>query len=125
MARSKYNVDNTPWGKFERTVDGILFDSKLEASRYVVLRDREAVGEIFDLETQPRYTVQPAFSKNGKRYAAIKYVADFSYTDKKNRQIVEDVKGVETATFRIKRKLFLYVYPNAILRVIKAENLYD
>ena len=34
------------------------------------------------------------------------YKADFVYCDKKDKQIVEDVKGFKTPVYRLKKKLF-------------------
>jgi len=45
-----------------------------------------------------------------KRIRAIVYEADFLYTDKNNQLIIEDVKGCETATFRLKWKMLQYIF---------------
>lgn len=46
------------------------------------------------------------------------YIVDFEvyYSD---RTEVHEVKGVETAVWKLKRKLFEALYPNAVLRIIK------
>ncbi len=90
---AKYNNVRT-------TVDGLKFDSKGEAARYVVLRDRQAAGLIHDLKTQASYTLPV----NGMKIAV--YRADFTYTQD-GEAIVEDFKSraTITATFRLKAKL--------------------
>ena len=96
------------------TVDGIRFDSKAEAARYVELKLMARAGEIKNLRLQPRYTIHDAFLalQDGKRYRKIEYVGDFEYWEVKNKRLVcEDVKGVRTALYRLKRKLFLRTHP--------------
>lgn len=93
------------------------FDSKAEYYRWLQLRQMEADGDISDLEVHPVYELQPAFKRDGKRYAAVRYEADFSYTQNET-WVVEDVKGVRTAAFNIKHKLFLYQYPDADFRLV-------
>lgn len=101
-------------------VAGLRFDSKAEARRYSELVLLEAAGAITGLEVHPRFELQPAFTDgSGKRWAVITYEADFSYTED-GAPVVEDVKGYQTAVFRLKRKLFLMRYPALTLRVIAA-----
>ncbi len=99
---------------------GERFDSRAEARRYADLQLLEAAGAIRDLEIHPKYELQAAFTdQSGKRWAAIAYEADFAYMEDGAR-IVEDVKGYATDVFRLKRKLFLYRYPDLNLRIIAA-----
>ena len=92
-------------------VDGIVFDSAKEARRYRELRLLERAGVISDLQLQPVFTLSVAFTKNGKRYRAIKYIADFQYTEN-GQTVIEDVKGVKTAVYRLKKTLFEAQYPD-------------
>lgn len=93
------------------TVDGITFDSKKEAKRYAELKMLEKGGAISQLVLQPRFELQESFKKNGKTYRKIEYVADFMYRDnEKNVTIVEDVKGIKTDVYKLKRKMFEKVY---------------
>lgn len=86
-------------------VDGILFASRLEARRYSDLRLMAMAGEIRDLELQPRYPIRI----DGQLVCT--YVADFRYFDvQQNREVVEDVKGVRTREFVLKKKLVKAVY---------------
>ena len=96
----KYNNKKT-------VVDNIKFDSKKEAERYIYLKTRLKMGSIKDLELQPRFCLQEGFKKNGKTYRKITYVADFKYYDLVRKKIVvEDVKGMKTDVYKIKKKLF-------------------
>jgi len=81
-------------------VDGIRFMSKRESQRYLELKALERSGIIRDLKLQPRF---PLVFNDIK---ICTYVADFQYVDiKKNCEVVEDVKGVLTAVYRLKKKL--------------------
>lgn len=107
------------YGNRKTEINGITFDSRLEASRYYELCLLEKAGVIKDLRVQPKYKLIPSFKKNGKTYRAINYIADFSYFDnEKGMQVVEDTKGYETEVFKIKKKLFEYFYPNLTLKEI-------
>lgn len=102
---SKYHNKKT-------TVDGIKFDSKAEAERYIDLKTLEHWGTIKDLRLQPTYELQPSYKKNGKTVRKIVYKADFEYFDcRTGKVIVEDVKGVKTAVYKLKKKIFEYRYP--------------
>lgn len=100
---SKYHNQKT-------IIDNIQFDSKMEAERYLLLKDMEKKGEITELELQPKFKLQEGFRYHGKSERAIFYIADFMYKDTKRKIVVEDVKGVMTKEFNIKRKMFLYKY---------------
>ncbi|MFD0770128.1 DUF1064 domain-containing protein [Bacillus sp. CGMCC 1.60114] len=58
-------------------LDGYVFDSKAEADYYKRLKGRQAAGEILSFEIQPSFKLQSVFTKNGKRFLAITYKADF------------------------------------------------
>ena len=82
------------------SVDGIRFDSKKEAKRYLELKILEKAGAIKDLRRQVPYVLI-----NKSRYGrAIKYVADFVYYED-NKLVVEDVKGVRTPVYKLKKRL--------------------
>jgi hypothetical protein len=107
---NKYNARKT-------VIDGIKFDSKKEAARYCELKILLQAGEITDLELQPEYILQDAFIKNGKKYRAIKYRADFRYKDY-GKIVVEDVKGMRTPVYKIKKKMFEYRYRDLELKEV-------
>ena len=123
---NKYNAKKV-------SIDGIEFDSKKEARRYQELLLLQKAGEIYMLERQKVYELLPAQREPdtvGKRGGVIKgklleraveYVADFVYTDKNGKTVVEDVKGFREggayAVFVLKRKLMLYRYGIKIIEV--------
>lgn len=99
-------------------IDMYVFDSIAESRRYKELALLEKAGEIENLQLQPKFLLQDSFKKNGKTYRKIEYIADFMY-EEKGKVIVEDVKGMETKEFKIKRNLFEYKYPDLELKLIK------
>lgn len=93
-------------------VDGILFDSKLEAKRYTELKLMEKAGEISDLQLQVKYTLIGSQKLNNRVVERpITYVADFVYTlNSSGESVVEDTKGVRTKEYILKRKMMLYFH---------------
>lgn len=81
-------------------IDGYKFPSKAEANRYLALKLLEKSGQIKGLEIHPRYPLEV----NGQRICI--YEADFRYFDvERGTTRVEDVKGMRTAAFVLKKKL--------------------
>lgn len=103
---SKYHAKKT-------TVDGITFDSRKEADRYLALKGMEEEGLIGNLRRQVRYELIPAFDVDGKHYRPVFYVADFVYVAD-GKEVVEDVKGMKTDVYRLKSKLFARRYGMSI-----------
>ena len=98
-------------------IDGIKFDSKKEAKRYIALRELEKKGNIEKLTLQPRFLLQEGFRKNGKAYRKIEYVADFMY-EQDGKLIIEDVKGIKTDVYKLKQKLFEKRYSDLTIKEI-------
>ena len=101
-------------------VDGEVFDSVKEYRRYCELSLMERAGAITDLERQVKYVLLPAqyapvFDAKTKKCKdkcierECKYVADFRYKEN-GAEVVEDVKGVRTPEYRIKKKLMFYIH---------------
>lgn len=110
MARAKY-------GNKKVEVDGITFDSKIEARYYQYLKQLKKQGIVKDFELQPKFILLERFKKNGKTFRSIEYIADFKVEYPNGYVEVVDIKGMETKDFKIKRKLFEYRYP-ATLKVL-------
>jgi hypothetical protein len=100
--------------------DGFKFDSKREAKRWYELKLLEKANEITELERQKRFILQPSYINNHhKHIREISYIADFFYYDRKQKiYIVEDVKGIKTDVYKLKKKMFEYVYPNLTIEEI-------
>ena len=107
MSKNKYRAIPT-------VVDGIRFASKAEAKHYGELKILEAAGDIKDLELQPEYPI----IVNGIRVAI--YRADFRYMDRTKHgviQVIEDVKGMRTPVYKLKKKLVEALYGITITEV--------
>lgn len=107
-------------------VDGIKFDSKLEAKRYCQLKILERAKEIKELKRQVEYVLIPEYVKNGKEIKPIKYIADFTYFDCKNDKfIIEDVKSEATRTdvYKLKKKIFEWRFPHLEITEVTQENI--
>ncbi len=90
------------------TIDGIKFDSMAEGRRYRALKLLERAGEVTDLELQPKYDLMVNGTKVGF------YKADFRY--KRNGElVVEDVKGMKTTTYNLKKRMVKAIYGIDIL----------
>jgi len=101
---SKYHAKKT-------VVDNITFASKREAERYLYLKSRLQAGEIHDLK------LQPAFELRVDGGAVVgKYFADFQYCEGL-KKIIEDVKGVKTPVYRLKKKIVEAVHNIKIVEV--------
>lgn len=93
------------------TVDGITFDSRKEATRWAELKLLERAGRISFLERQAKYVLVPKQVRDGKVVERpVVYRADFAYKDENGNDVVEDVKGLRTKEYIIKRKLMLWEY---------------
>lgn len=98
---SKYHARKT-------VIDGIQFDSAKEAKRYTKLRDMQEAGEIEGLRLQVPFELLPSFECEGVKYRGMKYIADFVYY-RNGVRVVEDVKGVKTPEYKLKKKLMAYM----------------
>ena len=88
------------YGAIKTMVDGVTFDSKAEAARYGVLKSLQKGNLISGLELQPRYD----FALHGVKMGF--YKADFRYLDNRTGEIIcEDVKGMKTPVYRLKKKM--------------------
>lgn len=101
IVRNKYN---------NRKTKG--FDSAKEWRRNQELETLQRAGEISELNRQvpfvlmSSYTIADETTKQGFRtIREIRYIADFTYRLKDGTRIIEDVKGMQTDVFKIKRKL--------------------
>ena len=107
-------TSHSKFGNRITEIDGRKFASKREASRYAELKLLERIGEIVELECQPRYPL----TLNGVKLAT--YVADFRYRVVASGEIVvEDVKSKPTITdvYRLKKKLMLALHGIALKEV--------
>ena len=97
------------YGNRKTEIDGIVFDSKKEASRFLDLKLLESGGAIQNLRRQVKYELIPSQRISGKTERGVSYIADFVY-DLEGKTIVEDVKGMKTDVYKLKRKLMKYIH---------------
>lgn len=96
--------------------DGIKFDSEKEKNRYIGLKQLERLGVIQNLQRQVKYELQPSFKLNGNTIRSITYIADFVYIQD-GVEVIEDVKGMRTKEYLLKKKLFEYKYQKEIKEI--------
>ena len=106
----EYNGMKRKYNNKRIEIDGYTFDSKLEADFYQRLKPLVKSGKIKELKIHPRYLLQEGFTKNGKRYQPIFYIADFEALYDDGTVVIYDTKGMRTEVYKIKRKLFEYRY---------------
>jgi len=129
------------------TVDGITFDSKSEAARYVHLKDMQASGRIQGFDMQKEFILLDDYRQcpkcqhvqdydtikckmcRAKTFVeiGIRYKADFVVYETDGSVTVEDVKGSRnylTPEFRDKMKWYNSMNPENKLRVVEKGTRY-
>jgi hypothetical protein len=99
--RTKYR--NTP-----TTIDGITFDSRLEAEYYSHLKLLKAAGIVRYFLTQVSIRLS----------CGSRYVADFEVIYEDGRIEFVDTKGIETQVFKLKKRMVEREYP-ITLKIVK------
>lgn len=90
------------------------FDSKGEYNRFLELQLLEKAGEISGLYVHPRLDLVINGVKIGR------YTGDFLYLEN-GKQVIEDFKGYQTATFKLRWKIAKALYGDKyIFRITKA-----
>ena len=128
---NKFNAHKTEAG----------FDSKLEERRYYQLRNDP---HVMDIAVHPVFEIFAPFKKCidcrkvfergtvtkcpecGKKLMSVRgisYIADFRVEYDDGRIEIEDVKGVETEAFKLKRKLFEAAYPDLTLVIVRESDM--
>lgn len=112
------------YGAIKVTDDNIVFDSKLEHKRYKQLKTLQAAGEIRELEVHKDYVLVDKTLVRGTWERAVKHEVDFDYFDvEAKRRVVEEIKGVRTAVWVLKRRLFVARYPQIEYRVLTKDDI--
>lgn len=108
------------YGNRKVELDGMVFDSKHEANRWIELKYMERAGLIMDLKRQVRFELIPCqYDERDKIVErSVTYIADFVYVEN-GKRVVEDAKSPATKTdvYKIKRKLMLEKYGIRIMEV--------
>lgn len=99
------------YGAQRVTVDGITFDSKREANRWLELRNLERAGQITDLRRQVAIELQgrdgPLLTRTGRK---MRITVDFAYVDLRNEATAgittyEDAKGKPTRDYEVRKSV--------------------
>ena len=100
MIKHKFNAKPT-------TYDGIKFASKKEQKRYLELRVLESAGDIlFFLRQTPMHLS-----------GGVKYVCDYQVFWSDGTVTFEDVKGMRTPMYKLKKKQVEALYPIIITEI--------
>lgn len=86
------------------TLDGLNFDSQLEADYYsqIIKTDKG----ITNLVVHPAYVLMPDFVFHKEQERGLRYTADFAY-DKGGKHYIIEIKGFETVDYIMRKKMFL------------------
>ena len=88
-------------------LDGIKFPSKKEAKRYKELKTLQELGEVLFFLRQVPFHLE----------AGVKYVCDFLVFWTNGEVTIEDVKGVKTDMYILKKKMVEATYPISITEI--------
>lgn len=109
------------YGAVKTMVDGIKFDSKLEADIYVLLKKLEKAGLVYNIRLQVPFLLLDSFKRvDGKTIRKMTYKADFVFRKDNGEELVVDAKGMVLNDFKIKKKIFEYKY-NKVLHIVKTK----
>lgn len=126
---NKGSYMNAKYHSRKITRDGMTFDSVKEYRRFCELSLLERAGAIRNLKRQVKYVLIPAqraftneidkkgnFKKGKLLERECAYIADFVY-EQDGKIVVEDVKGVRTKDYILKRKMMLFFHGIRIVEV--------
>lgn len=91
------------------TIDGEQYRSEREAQRHRELLALQRAGRVANLRREVPFVLAPSARIAGRTKPALRYFADFTYTEA-GVEVVEDVKGMRTQVYLIKRHLMMTVH---------------
>jgi hypothetical protein len=98
----KHKFHNVP-----QTIDHIRFASKKEAKRYEELKLLKRSGEVLFFLRQTPFHLP----------GATKYLCDFTVFWSNGDITFEDVKGLKTPTYKLKKRMIEHLYPIHITEI--------
>lgn len=118
--------------KNKPTIDGFVFDSQPEYSRYIELKLFQKKGLISTLEVHPKFHLaRPAKNEHGQKIRGWNYTADFKYYDVEKRiVVVEDVKSLhidkngkkhgtsQSRDYKLTRNAFMRKFPEIYFKEV-------
>ncbi len=96
------------YGAIRCELDGIKFDSRKEGRYYLQLKKRVMAGEVVTFLRQTPFHLP----------GGVRYVVDFQEFHADGSIHFVDVKGVETATFKAKKKQVEALYAPIIIETV-------
>ena len=141
MTKIKVKKKKITTGKIKRnitTIDNIKFDSEMESKYYLYIKMLKEKGIVKEFILQPKFLLKEKFiiidgeringsdkdfnrlkrKYKAKTIEAIIYKSDFDILYADGHREIVDVKGLATADFKIKMKMFTYKYPDLHLRLL-------
>jgi hypothetical protein len=111
MSRRNIYQSTIKYHNKKTEIDGVVFDSRKEALRWHELKLMEKAGLISDLRRQVPFSLIPNLKDDSGKVIerAVKYIADFCYIQN-GEAVVEDVKGIRSKDYILKRKMMLYFH---------------
>lgn len=101
-------------------VDGIKFDSKMEAEYYQYLLDAQWINKADRIIIiKPKFQLQSGYAIGDRKIREISYIPDFGISYYGKMLEVHEVKGMATPDWKIKRKLFEYIHKIPLKVVVK------
>lgn len=88
------------------------YRSQREAGRHQELLLLQRAGEIAGLVREVPFVLAPGVRIDGEKRArpALRFFADYVYSTKEGRTVVEDAKGMATPVYRLKKHLMATVH---------------
>jgi len=102
-------------------IDNITFDSKKEGDHYLLLKMRERMGEITNLNLQPEFPLYVT-KPDGRRVYGPVFTPDFQYTEHycgKDIERVVDVKSPvsRTEAYQLRKWFFEQLYEMPLIEI--------
>lgn len=112
------------FGALKASVNGITFQSVMEAKYYVYLLHKQDEGIIKNIQLQVPFELIPRYrDTDGSIVRSVTYIADFCFeTVIDGEKHIIDVKGTETPEFKIKWKILGWKYPDYVRQIIQWYN---
>lgn len=107
LAQRCNEIKKPKYGNRKVTVDGIHFDSQLEADKYSELKLSLRMGVIAGFCRQPEFILLEGMGLVKPET----YRADFIVFNLDGTYEIIDTKGIQTEVFRIKHKQFKAIFP--------------
>jgi hypothetical protein len=114
-AEKAHKAKKAKYSNHHTWVDGICFDSQLEATRYGQLKLLMRAGTIKGFCRQPAFVLV----EGNENQLAITYKADFIVFNLDGSVTVEDTKGYESEQWKRTYKMFKAKYPDIEISVLK------